>query len=528
LFLHLYFLSACTYQEQTGFDYSLPSTDNVTPTIKSNITSSGVYPTRTISIPTPVEATTLTATQRSQLPTPTLVADTSTIQPSITANTQKPPHLPNTTQTPLPSLDLDLIKTSTPAQPALCPLITSEQVPIPWFVDHSALDEPDVKEQDVLNYLNTYGPAPIIAAHERSVIQGKSRYSFAYQDFTNDGVPELAFVSDLFNIFGCNDGQYQVILPQTYIDGFLDPYYIVDIKDGNRNGIPEILFNTGWQTQGGHSYRIYEWGGSQFRNLLLSEYSDSPDDGEIHVISAYGSLKFRDLNRDGIQELVAANGIPVWSVYHEGIPWRKERRYFKWDGFYYSLYYQEFDPPEYRFQAVQDGDRLSLLGEYKQALISYQQAIFSDELKWWSPELRKHLQDTYLLPPENPMPIPPLPDEDEYYMLAAYARYRIMLLHILSGWLPEAETVYNSLQEKFGEGQIGHIYAEMATLFWEEYQNTRNIAQSCGVVVEYAALHDVETLSFLGNMKNTNDFSLDQDHGQQSLEYLPIDVCPFK
>jgi hypothetical protein len=188
-------------------------------------------------------------------------------------------------------------------------------------------------------------------------------------------------------------------------------------------------------------------------------------------------------------------------------------------------YHQEFDPPEYRFQAVQDGDRLSLSGDYERALDLYQQAILSDNLKWWSPELRKYLQDTYIATPVKPTP---LSDKNEYYSLAAYARYRIMLLHLVRGRLPEARVVYNTLQERFGGEEVGHPYAALAAAFWESYQVSQNIEQACHQAIEYAALHEIEILHYLGNLKNTEDFSLAYDHGQQSLAYSPADVCPFK
>jgi len=386
-----------------------------------------------------------------------------------------------------------------------------------------------VSEQEVLNYLNTYGPQPIILAHGKS---GKLRYSFAYQDFTNDGIPELAFVSDLFYIYGCSHGKYQLIFTQTYLDGYVSPFAIQDIQDGNRNGLPEIMFFAGQETQGGHSYRLYEWDGSQFQNLLVSEYPDDPDGGEIFVDAVEGRVEFRDLDHDGVQELVSTDGIPIWEVYVDGLPWRIERHFYRWDGNHYVDYHQEFDPPEYRFQAVQDGDRLSLSGDYDRALDLYQQAILSNNLKGWSPELRKYLQDTYIATPVKPTPIS---DRNEYYSLAAYARYQIMLLHLVRGRLPEAQVVYNTLQERFGGEEVGHLYAELAAAFWADYLVSQSIEQACHQAIEYAALHKIKMLHYLGNIKNTDDLSLAAgnlslafDHGYQSLVYSPADVCPFK
>jgi hypothetical protein len=89
--------------------------------------------------------------------------------------------------------------------------------------------------------------------------------------------------------------------------------------------------------------------------------------------------------------------------------------------------------------------------------------------------------------------------------------------------LPEAEIVYNTLQKKYSEGQVGHAYAEMAAAFWNEYQKEKNIGQACAKAVDYATAHPGETLSYLGNGENAITY-----YGEQSLEYRPDDLCPFR
>jgi hypothetical protein len=329
-------------------------------------------------------------------------------------------------------------------------------------------------------------------------------------------VPEFAFGVREFYIFGCNEGKYETLLKHPP-DNYYSPDSIVEIKDANRDGIPEITLLTGYLTQRGHYYQVYEWDGSRFRNLLVSDRPEYPESGAIYVMAS-GTVTYQDLDGDGVQELIANRGIPIWEIYSSGLPWRNERQYFKWDGTHFAFYTSELDPPQYRFQAIQDGDKAALVGNYDKALDLYQQAIFSDQLEWWSPERRENMQVLYASSfASDPTPTPPAPDPNEYYHLAAYARYRIMLLHVLRGYLPEAQVVYDTLQEKFPAGNVGHAYAEMATAFWTEYQSSQNFRQACAKAIAYARANS-EMLIPLGS-----DY-----HGWQSRWYKPEDVCPFK
>jgi hypothetical protein len=195
-----------------------------------------------------------------------------------------------------------------------------------------------------------------------------------------------------------------------------------------------------------------------------------------------------------------------------------------WNGEAFAFYRTEYARPQFRFQAVQDADQATRWAEYDNALDLYQQAIFSDKLDWWTQERRAYEQILWdsrwyagsLTPTPTPLPFP-TSDPNEYPNLAAYSRYRIMLLHLLRGYLPEAKIVYETLQEKFPADQPGHEFAEMATEFWNEYQTSHDIGQACNQSVEYARSHS-EILTYLGS-----DY-----HGWQSHEYAPEDVCPFK
>ena len=105
----------------------------------------------------------------------------------------------------------------------------------------------------------------------------------------------------------------------------------------------------------------------------------------------------------------------------------------------------------------------------------------------------------------------------EYPQLAAYAYYRIMLIHIVQGHESDAGTVYKTLGQKSSNNPYGRPYFEMAAAFWETYQSTRKMYDGCAAAIQYAAEHP-GILIPLGS-----DY-----HGSQSHTYAPEDVCPFR
>jgi hypothetical protein len=262
--------------------------------------------------------------------------------------------------------------------------------------------------------------------------------------------------------------------------------------------------------------------------LLRIQYGEYGYD-VARIYSGSGSVQ--DLDGNGFIEMILEGGIPTqMAALANGFPFRTETHVFSWNGRFFVHASMEYSPPQYRFQAVQDGDRFSLSGDYDKAVDNYQQAIFSDKLDWWSAERRKYILETQYTysTGETATPMPPPSDPDEYYNLAAYSRYRIMLLHVVRGWLPEAQIIYNTLLEKFPVGQVGHVYAEMATAFWDEYGRSQDVGMACAEAINFAEAHASEILVYLGNTNYSKDVDEFIYFGDQSLFYEPQDICPFK
>lgn len=337
-----------------------------------------------------------------------------------------------------------------------------------------------------------------------------------YQDLTGDGIVEVVLPVISTFILGCQNGQYATLL-ELETDGYLRAPSIYDVRDNNHNGIPELTFLIGIWSQGGHAYAIYEWNGTKFINLIPSDRAEYPDAGEIWV-EATGKIHFEDTNHDAVQELILDSGIPVGEGYYSGLPWRNKRTQYDWNGQKYASGKVEFDQPEFRFQAVQDGDLMVKQGENIKALDLYQQAIFSDKLQDYSLQMRKYLQALSIIGAQDKAsPTAPLVDSTEYPRLAAYAYYRMVILHIHLGEMHAANIQYATLQNKFPAGNPGHPYAEMATRFWDVYQTSGKMYNACAAAIAYVDAHP-EILTPLGS-----DY-----HGWQSHTYTPADVCPFR
>ena len=443
---------------------------------------------------------------------PTLTA---TLVPSATALPSETPAPPTITPLPTiptftPTFDVRTIVTATPAPKAVCPKEDpSVKIDFQFPVEFGDLSSQTINDQKVLDYLNKGGKlSTLIDGLQASFM--RDRYKVA--DLTGDGVKDLLIEHFLgvgyksIRIYSCTNGSYKSfpVIGDDW-DAIQHTDGVVTIEDLNKDGIPEIVISDG------PGLIIVEWQGDYFKPFGL---------GGSHSLSRRPEIK--DIDHDGLDEIIFTGQEVYYFGYNEdvytGAPWRDEIVVFSWDGNEYIQHPSEYSAPEYRFQAVQDGDRLTLRHNYEQALELYQSVIFSDRLKEWSPDMHNYelgILDANI----NSLPTPtlPAPDPAEYPLLAAYAYYRMVILHIHLGQMDAASTQYTTLQDKFPAGNPGHPYAEMASAFWNAYQSTGKMYPACAAAIAYADAHP-EILVPLGS-----DY-----HGAQSHLYTPADVCPFR
>ena len=425
--------------------------------------------------------------------------------------------------------------TVTPAKPQGCPAENSDLIfDTEIFIrDQSAED----KAQYILDYLNQGGSIQPILEKLEYELNTKHGYRRAYYgDLNGDNIPELflmfsGILPHTFELIGCVNGEYENLYMidlggMVYVD-------ILMINDINLDGLPEVVLMM--KPYLGMSYwlgyQILGWDGSSFQSLVSqTEFdglnslggvqwewirmpglgSQSPWDGD--------SWEIKDIDQNGTWELIIRGGIETsWDFIRHG-PYQPVTQIFMWNGEGFVMDDLQVGPPEYRFQAVQNGDLYTLMHKYGRANEAYRQAIDDPNLAWWSEESEAFINaklDAKF--GEFPTPTMSAPDKNEYPNLAAYAHYRIFLLHVLQGQLPEAEEAYQAIQAQYFAEETGYIYGQIAKIFWGEYQASEDIHSACAEVVDYAAMHQDEVLRYIGGY-----------HGWQSLDYDVTDICPFR
>src|SRR5574340_964489 len=455
----------------------------------------------TLKLPLPIEPT--TAPTQTKTPFPSSI-------PSIVAiDTPMPTLNPRLVKVLTATSDLNYLVTATPSKPQLCPDVDANVTPD--IVKDIYLIPPDYSYSDaILGYLNS-GGSPIILQNYLSLGSRK----WVERDLTGDGIPELLVAILGYNIFMCEGRGYTnpMSLP---LMADPDDVRIAAIDDMNQNGIPELILTDGAFSAGMYLYRIYEWDGHEFQSLIwpdtelmgwyathkgraLDWYDNRAPNNlwwENSFRGIASSVSIADLDSNGTKELVVHNQMPP--VRHRGYsPWRNTTDIYTWNGLIFMLDEIQIEPPVYRFQAVQDADRLSLLGDYSEALKLYQAVILDDSLFAWSEQNYRQQLDAE--GQRTPTPTPIAHDEEEYRNLAAYARYRIMLLQILQNDLESARAAFETLQDDFPYGSPGHHFSVLAYVFWQEFKSSLDVDKACSKAVRYAEGHKTDIFINIGN-----------------------------
>ncbi len=404
-----------------------------------------------------------------------------------------------------PAAGEEAVATAAPySGPAICPQGGGDSPEIePASFDSGAHEH---FQAQILDYLNQVGSAEGLAGQldgltlqDGSTTWLSTSNVFTF-DITGDDVPEVLvdlvfYVSGQYAdggvyIFGCSEEEY-VTIDASWLGGSVlyrggSHTGIVAVEDFSGDGVPEIV--TSWISAAGtaanyhRAFEIRGWDGKQFQDLLFTSQADlgvaSVENGEGEII---------DVNDDGLPELVLRSKV---GGHPDTSPLARNRTaIWGWDGLLIALQCDRADsPPKFRYQAIMDGDDATLCGDYDAALALYQQAIFDEELKPGTSRYEPgviHEEDAVYF------------DALERANLSAYGRYRILLLHAARGFLPEAQIVYDSLQEQFPEGADGHAYAAMATAFWDGFSDG-DVFDGCGNAHEYADQNRAEILSPIG------------------------------
>jgi hypothetical protein len=445
-----------------------------------------------------------------------------TLDSDVVQTTSTPSPFPTATPTPsvtplptiptfTPTFDVSTIVTVTPAPKAECPKETSVLTFNPEL--RISTDSPNKQFTDyTINFLNSGGAIKSIRAryeYPDEIIRQK--------DLTGDGISELIIAYGIwFDIFGCGEGNFQLL--SAFTTDAAQGSKIIDIVDINLNGLPDLIgYYYGCFGFRCPSIEAYEWNGNEFKSLI------SVDSECWQKMPAPLEVEIKDLDQNGTKEIILSHNGKPWPDGF-GYPYRGVRRICTWNGETIDALNSEYIQPVYRYQALQDGDSATRAGDFQKALTFYTRVISDNTLEWFTTERNNY--DFWLYSSEYfPLSGEPTPtvspslktDPAEYPRLAAYAYYRILLLHLVQGQESEATATYTTLVQTFGDDPYAHPYVEMASAFWEAYQSTHKMYDGCAAAIQYAVEHP-EILTPLGS-----DY-----HGWQSHTYVPEDVCPFR
>lgn len=437
--------------------------------------------------------------QHDARPTP---APTPTLPATLPPGTPPPQVL-----SPTPTYDFRTAATITPPPEAKCPPEAGAP-PLnlgPVFEQDPLL--PPILDP-ILEYLNSGGDPTLIA---EQLWDGDVHL----RDVTGDGVSEvLMYVVD-FYVLACMNGEYEVVYK---VPGELGlPFNVLSISDMNLDQLPEIVlvkpfcFNAPC-----YKVRILEFDGVSFVDLIYNTnpYWERTAPGTTAEVQ-YGSVAAMDLDLNGTVELLVDHAeTPAYLDQECWIPDLSSRDVFMWNGAAFVPTDPIIAPPRYRFQAVQYGDFLYSIGEYKEAISSYLKASTEETLDWWSAERRDYLIRLVSQWAPGPTPQPPQPDPMESSALAAYSGFRTMLAYAAMAQDEEALAAYNRLTARAAAASAGYPFVQMAAEFWSGYSNGRDIQSACQRAIEFAQSHPDQTLSYFGPER------------LGCWEYDPQDLCP--
>lgn len=290
-------------------------------------------------------------------------------------------------------------------------------------------------------------------------------------------------------IFDRGAAGYEVAFQSSTMLGPSPPWQpvILGIGDFNGDGKLEAAFTA--DSCGAHTCWTYvyilAWDGQQYVDII---------DGEVEVPYAR-DIRFVDVESDGIEELYVAAG-QVGSV--GAGPQRNVDFTYAWDGTKYVLAKTVYEPSDWLYFAVVDGDAAYAAGDTERAIALY----------------RKAIEDTSLVDWREGVGIGR--DRDE---LIPYARFRLGLAQLAGlhgGAQASAQGVIDSIAGLLAEfPESFHAYA--AWQFTQAYPDgevsPQALSQGCAAFLAVVEEHRQE-------------FDAAWDYGYANPELVPEGLCP--
>ena len=425
----------------------------------------------------------------------------------------RPSHTPTSTRTP----------TTTPVSPSSsCPPSDPTLSPnFPSLTSEGATYPNDGLVASILAFLNGGGSPSSLVGYEWASDPIEVNKRVRNVDVTGDAAPELLMSMDgaRLVIFACTQNRYSVLLDHRSQTGELWAPSIERVSDLNDNGMPDLLLEA--DGRGFNDIDVLEWRNGSFHDLLLLDSSLSTLPDPLHEgVDLPGPFAVVDFEPDGVSEIVLEYPPPLGDIayYLGSYPLRAKTVIVKWDGQAFVPSSVEFDPPIYRFQAAFDADWSFLSEDYEMASRYYERVISDDTLLPWSDAMYSYILDwSELMYTNLPTPTAPAPDPRERVNLAAYARYRLVLIAVTLGDNAEAEDVIQAMRTLYADGQEGHPFVELAEVFWERTQASSDAHSAC-----------IDTVAFFEeNRRDLATFLPGPLEGGAHGEYEAGIACPF-
>jgi hypothetical protein len=321
---------------------------------------------------------------------------------------------------------------------------------------------------------------------------------------TGDSYGGLIYSMAVF-VIGCRDLKYQILFQW---DGFWDNDVpsglvgasgIVSFRDLNANGIRDIVLAQG-RFLSQIDTEVYYTVMEWNSRSFRDLLFDSENPGFRMLTSFNAELEVKDVDGNGTIELVVP--IQEWQKSHcEVGPARIEKYIHMWDGETFRFMWKELDDPEYRFQAAFDGDYFTNIALYDRSKEYYERAIYVSSLKAFSFE--EYCPDAGVIT-----------EPDEPQRIMAYARFRLLELLVYLQKMNDAENIWEYLANNYSETTPGYRYASLANSFWEAYHNANSIDEACSAVRNEAQQFEQEVFGTLNYGAKNPSPTLDT-------------ICPF-
>ena len=405
---------------------------------------------------------------------------------AVAACRSRPAPAPTPTLPPGPTATPRPTPTATPN-----PNCPAENINATWI----APDTFDHYPEAIQTYLNAGGPYTSLtgilrnASSITTTLGGVTSF-----DLTGDGDPETIVSiyrpssqvqppSGLLLIYGCANRKINLL----YADSANDPESMTQVMkvDNLIGAAAGGQIATLKSTCGAHTcfnaLDILGWNGRTFVSLMA---------GKLNLPSASYVLSKKD--SETAYHIEAQTGL----IGSTGAgPQRTETQILKWNGAQFAKVSSTLSPIVYRIHAIYAADDAFATGDYQTAIDWYSRAINDDALKDWLTEIgyaKAHDRAT----------------------LTAYARFRLLVIGVLRGDA-NAHDQLDRLTNDFPADQPDNNIQQMAAIFWDKYQATKNIKTACSAADAFA--NDTYQI--------TDNLSL---FGYANRLYTSDDMCPSK